>query len=221
MGVNRFINKIYLTHKNFWVKNSFLLLLESILLFVFVLLIQHFAYNYIDYHVNGSSVGDLFLDNLPTVNLSFFIVQGALLLTLIIIALFIINPQYVSFSLKTLALFLIIRSFFISLTHLGANLNQLTLDPNSIGFSIYDFLYNAKNDFFFSGHVGASFLFALIFWKEKLWSVLFFIMSFIFAVSMILAHMHYSIDVFAAPFITYGIFTISKNLFKKDFKLIK
>ncbi len=215
------VNKIYLRHKNFWTRDNFLLLLGGILLFVFALFIQHFAYNYIDNSANVTSVGDLLLNNLPTINLDFFIVQGALLLTLIVIFLFVIYPKYLPFSIKTLALFIIIRSFFISLTHLGFNLHQLTLNANSIGFSIYDFLYNAKNDFFFSGHVGASFLFALIFWKEKFWRNLFFIISFIFGISMIFAHMHYSIDIFAAPFITYSIFIISKNLFKVDFELIK
>ena len=99
-------------------------------------------------------------------------------------------------------------------------MHQITLDPNSIGFFLYDFLYNAKNDFFFSGHVGASFLFALIFWKQVTWRIVFLAISIIFAVSMLLAHMHYSIDIFAAPFITYGIYQMSRWLFKKDFELI-
>jgi len=215
-----FINKIYLRHKNFWTKDKFLLLSSGVLFFIFALVIQHFAYNYIDYRVNGTHVGDLFLDNLPTINLNFFIIQGALISTFIILILFLTNPKYMPFSVKALALFIIIRSFFISLTHLGVNLNQLVLNTNSVGFSIYDFLYNAKNDFFFSGHVGATFLFAMIFWKESFWRNLFFLISFIFGVSMILAHMHYSIDIFAAPFITYSIFIISKNLFKNDFNLI-
>jgi hypothetical protein len=212
--------KIYLRHKIFWSKNNFLLLLGSISFFIFALFLQHFAYNYIDNRANVTPVGDLLLDNLPTVDLDFFIIQGALLSTLITIILFLIKPKYLPFSVKALALFIIIRSFFISLTHLGANLHQLTLDTDSIGFGMYDFLYNAKNDFFFSGHVGAVFLFALIFWKEPFWRNLFFLISFIFAVSMIFAHMHYSIDIFAAPFITYSIFIIAKKLFKKDFDLI-
>ncbi len=217
MGI---INKIYLKHKHFWSKEIFWLFFSGILFFIFVLVVQHFAYNYIDFRANVTPVGDLLLDNLPTINMDLFIIQGALFSTLIIIFLFIISPKYIPFSIKAISLFIIIRSGFITLTHLGVNLHQLTLNTNSIGFSIYDFLYNAKNDFFFSGHTGASFLFAMIFWKEVFWRNLFFIFSFIFGASMILAHMHYSIDVFAAPFITYSIFIISKNLFKKDFELI-
>lgn len=211
---------IYLRHKTFWSKDNILSLVAGFGFFVFALVVQHFVYNYIDRTVKGTPVGDLVLDNLAVVNLDFFIVEGALVSTVIVIILFFLYPKYLTFSLKALALFIIIRSFFISLTHLGTNLHQITLDPHSIGFFLYDFLYNAKNDFFFSGHVGASFLFALIFWKQTIWRIVFLVISIIFAVSMLLAHMHYSIDIFAAPFITYGIYMMSKNIFKKDFELI-
>lgn len=214
------INTIYFQHKNFWNKNTFSFLMWATGWFLLALLVQHFAYLYVDSYVSGAPVGDLLLDHLPTINLDFFIIQGSLISTLLVIFLFITKPDYVSFSLKSLALFIIIRSFFISLTHLGANLHQITLDTNTIGFNFYDFLYNAKNDFFFSGHVGASFLCALVFWKEKIWRNIFLVFSFMFGVSMLLAHMHYSIDVFAAPFIAYGIFIISKKVFYYDYVLI-
>src|SRR3989344_913194 len=214
------MGSLYLRHKDFWSKTNIVSLLGGAVFFLFATIIQHFAYNYIDRTVNGTPVGDLLLDNLAVVNLDFFIVEGALVSTAIVLILFLLYPKYLIFSVKTLALFIIIRSFFISLTHLGVNLHQITLDPNSIGFFLYDFLYNAKNDFFFSGHVGASFLFALIFWKQVTWRIVFLAISIIFAVSMLLAHMHYSIDIFAAPFITYGIYQMSRWLFKKDFELI-
>ena len=167
------IEKIYKTHKNFWSKPNLVSLAYGALLFTVALIIQHFAYNYIDKHAYAP-VEDLLLSNLPTIDLDIFIIQGALAFTFIVLFLFVIKPEYLLFSIKALALFLIIRSFFISLTHLGVNLHQLTLDTESIGFGLYDFLYNAKNDFFFSGHVGASFLFGMIFWKERLWRNLFF-----------------------------------------------
>lgn len=214
------INKIYLKHKNFWSEYNMQSFLLGVLLFLSALIIQHFSYSYIEERIAVTPVRDLLLDNLPTVNLDFFIVQGSLLATLVIIILLLTNPNYLPFSLKSLALFLIVRSFFISLTHLGADLNQITLNSNSIGFVFYDFLYNAKNDFFFSGHVGISFLFALIFWTRPFWRNIFIVISFIFGITMILAHMHYSIDIFAAPFITYGIFVISKKSFPTDFKLL-
>lgn len=218
--MNALIGNIYIKHRDFWNKNNFLLLVSAFAWFLFAIIIQHFAYLYIDYHVNGTHVGDLLLDNLPTLNLDFFIVQGALISTFVVAVLFLVKPKYLSFSLKSLALFIIIRSFFISLTHLGVNLHQLTLDTSTVGFGIYDVLYNAKNDFFFSGHVGAAFLFTLIFWKEPLWRYIFLLFALVFGISMLFAHMHYSIDVFAAPFITYSIFCISKKVFYRDHALL-
>ena len=216
--MNGFINKIYLRHKNFWIKDNFLSMLTGGLFLLLALLAQGYANNYVDY-ATSTPVGDILLDNLPTINVGFFVVQGVLIFTLIIAFIFIIFPKFIPFALKSLALFIIIRSFFVILTHLGVNPNQLTLNPESVGFNIYNFFYSAKTDFFFSGHTGVPFLFALIFWQKKFWRYFFFTASFVFGASMLLAHIHYSIDVFAAPLITYSIFVISKHLFKGDFEL--
>lgn len=219
--VKSFLYNTYLHHKHFWSKKSVWLLSSGIIFFTSALIVQHFAYGYIDHRVVGTPVGDLLLDNLPALDVDFFIIQGALILSLVIWILLLYYPEYVSFSLKAMGVFLIVRSFFITLTHLGVNLHQIDLDTSSIGFSIYDFLYNAKNDFFFSGHVGATFLFALIFQKKVFWRNFFLISSFVLGVSMVLGHMHYSIDVFAAPFMTYSIFVMAKFFFKTDVALIK
>jgi len=215
------MHNIYLIHKHFWSKPVIKSFLAGVLLFMVALTGQHYAYSYIDKRVNGTHVGDLILDNIPTINLDFFIIQGALITTLLALLLFLLKPKYLIFSIKALSLFIIARSFFISLTHLGVNLNQITLNTERIGFGLYEFLYHGKNDFFFSGHVGAPFLCALILWKEKFWRYLFLVISVIFGASMLLAHMHYSIDIFAAPLITYSLYAISKKIFKKDFDLIE
>ncbi len=218
--MKKIISNIYQTHRNFWDKSNFLLLVTASIWFSFAIFLQYFAYRYIDNYMIGTPVGDLILNNLPSINSGFFIVQGALFSTLVVSCLLIVKPRYMSFSLKALALFIVIRSFFISLTHLGVNLDQITLNTNSLGFIFYDFLYYSENDFFFSGHVGATFLFALIFWKEKIWRMVFLAFSVVFGISMLFAHLHYSIDIFAAPLITYSIFAISRYLFAHDYKLI-
>ena len=42
---------------------------------------------------------------------------------------------------------------------------------------------------------------------------LFLFLTVFFGASVLLAHVHYSIDVFAAPFIVYGMYVITKKLF--------
>jgi len=61
---------------------------------------------------------------------------------------------------------------------------------------------------------------ALVFYHEKHWRYIYFAISIVFGISVLIAHIHYSIDVFAAPFITYSIFSIARILFKRDYKLV-
>ena len=213
-----FFKTIFLRHKNFWTKARALSLARTLGLFALAIIIQKLADIYVG-DIKGVVVPDLILDHIPTLDIDPIIIQGPLILTLVIFWLLVIKPKYIMFTLKALSIFIITRSFFISLTHLGISPHQLTLDTDTFDFRIYNWLYNTKGDFFFSGHTGAPYLMALIFWNEKRWRYFFLGTSFIFAISVLLAHIHYSIDVFAAPFMTYGIFIIAKTLFPENFKL--
>ena len=216
--LRNFFHKIYLRHKNFWTNDRILSLVKGSCFFAIALIVQKLADSYVG-DIKGVAVPDLLLDHLPTVDIDFLIIQGALVLTALIFWLMIIKPKYLIFTVNALAIFIITRSFFISLTHLGVSPRELPLDTNTFGFGLYNWLFNTKGDFFFSGHTGIPYLMAMIFWKEKIWRYIFLAVSLIFAVSVILAHIHYSIDVFAAPFMTYGIFIIALTLFPKELKL--
>lgn len=168
--------------------------------------------------ITASFENDLILDNIPTVNLDEVIVQGAILLAALTIFMIIRHPRYLLFSLKAVAIFIAIRSLFINLTPLGIYPEQAVFDQG-FGSGLYNYL-NFEGNYFFSGHTGLPFLMALIFWQKKWARNLFFGVSLLFAVSVLLAHVHYSIDVFAAPFISYGIFRIAKYLFHEDYLMI-
>lgn len=182
---------------------------------------EHFAnaYAYI-YMARPTSnyVGDFLLDGLPAVDLNLIIIDVALV-SIVCGTIFVLSkPRYVLFSLKALALFIIIRAFFVSLTHVG--MPPETILPNT---GIFDSLYSYLNlqlGLFFSGHTGLPFLVALIFWEKMRVRLVFLLMSLTFGIAVLLSHTHYSIDVFAAPFMAYGIFNIAKRFFPRDYTLI-
>jgi len=197
-------------------------LLTALFMLGFAYVVEHFANIYAFAYLarpTSSYVGDLILDNVPVVDLSFIIIEFAFV-SIIVGTFFVLSkPRYILFSLKALALFIIIRALFISLTHVGFYPNHI--EP---GLGFFDNLYSYLNfqlGFFFSGHTGLPFLMALIFWEKRLWRYVFLLLSFVFGVAVLLAHIHYSIDVLAAPFMAYGIFTIAYYLFPKDYDLIK
>lgn len=78
-------------------------------------------------------------------------------------------------------------------------------------------MFFTGDDLFFSGHVGLTYLMALIFWRTPLLRYIYLALSVMFAVVVLLGHLHYSIDVFAAYFITYTIYTMASRWFKHDF----
>lgn len=70
-------------------------------------------------------------------------------------------------------------------------------------------------DLFFSGHTATLFLLFLVA-ENKLLKILFLASAIVVGVVIILQHVHYVIDVFAAPFFTYAcfVFVSSLNLYK-------
>lgn len=207
----------HINHKKFWNnKGNLNSLVLALGLVIATSLLQKLADNYL-IKLKGIPVSDLLLNLLPTLDIDFFIVQSALILTILTIFLLLYKPKYLIFGLKSYAVFTLIRNFFIILTHLGPSPQQLAFDHNMLNFGLYNILFNTTNDFFFSSHTGIPFLLALIFWPEKPWRYLFLAGSALLGASVLFARLHYSIDVFAAPFMTYSIFVLSKKIFPKDY----
>ncbi|MFA6278681.1 MAG: phosphatase PAP2-related protein [Candidatus Paceibacterota bacterium] len=196
--------------------------LGALLLLGLAFVCQHAATVYaLSYLLRPTStyVGDLLLDNLPIVNLNFIVIEIALF-AIVFGTLFVVffRPRYILFSLKALALFIAIRALFMSLTHVGIYPGYI-MPGTGIFADIYSY-FNMQTGFFFSGHTGMPILMALIFWKRLFERNMFLILAFVFAVSVLFAHIHYSIDVLAAPFMAYVIFNMSRYLFKRDYELI-
>ncbi len=200
-------------HRSFWSQKSF----SFSALLAFLFLASSLVVNYVAgiYATNRASqaVTDILLDNLPVFNVNFIFVNGTIIFLLFIGVLLIQEPKRIPFILKSAAIFALVRSIFIIMTHLGPP-GQGWIEPNR-----FLELFTFGGDLFFSGHVGLPFLFALIFWDIKYFRYIFLAASLIGGIAVILGHLHYTIDVFAAFFISYGIFHIAQWLFAKDYRL--
>jgi hypothetical protein len=71
-------------------------------------------------------------------------------------------------------------------------------------------------DLFFSGHTAILFLLYLLAEKKSL-RIYLLVSTVIVALSVLLQHVHYSIDVFVAPFFAYCSFVVIKNLRRRIF----
>ena len=168
------------------------------------------AGNYVD-SAESSAVPDLILGFLPAVNLSFLFIYGYVLaIAVLLIYPFLFKIKEFHVILSQFSLLVLIRSFFISLTHLKIPADAIVTNT--------PYLYHLllfENDLFFSGHAAIPFLGFLLFRKQKI-GIFFLIATIVLATSVLFMHVHYSIDVFAAYFITYGSYKIGDKIFNKN-----
>ena len=108
----------------------------------------------------------------------------------------------------------------MDLTHIGLYPGAASPGPHNFGWGLYDKV-TFQGNLFFSSHTGFPFLMALIFWDRDGWRRFFIAATVVFGAAVLLAHVHYSIDVFAAPFMSYGIFAIASKFFPEDYALLK
>ncbi len=182
----------------------------GLIVFAGSLVVNQFASTYQD-AVAYAPVGDLILDRLPTYNLDFLFTWGFyFLVSLFFIYPILFRPEIGPFVLKTFAMLSIVRSAFIILTHIGPPAGFFY---NDVMISFADMKLMFKNDLFFSGHTSAPFLAFLLFRKSKIMKWVMLFGSFIMGATVLLMHVHYSIDVFAAFFIAYGVYAFSDKVF--------
>jgi membrane-associated phospholipid phosphatase len=181
------------------------------------LVVQFFANNYVTESIS-EPVTDIILSNTRVYDVEIIFVWGAILLFFISVFLGLKHLKYAPFMMKSVALFTLIRSLFVSLTHISPFPTRAIISSEFFNKDVFNGIFTG-NDLFFSGHTGIPFLLALMFWEHKKLRILFLSLSLVFGVVVLLGHLHYSIDVLSAFFITFSIFHICKYIFKKDWEL--
>lgn len=200
-------HKLYFTNRDFLISS-----LASVVLLAISFVINFYAGSYATRQASNA-VTDLILSNFRPFDVDTLFVYGPVVFYAFIIVLCLYKPERIPFIGKSIALFILVRSVFITLTHIGPFMTQVPI--NSMIVSKFSF----GGDLFFSGHTGLPFLMALLFWENLRLRILFIASSVFFGIVVLMGHIHYSIDVLSAFFITYTIFHMAEFLFKKDQKL--
>ena len=160
--------------------------------------------------VGSCASTDAILNLIPPIDLDFFFVWVWMFIILLLFAYpFIARVNKLHEVIYYFSLFTIVRSIFISFTHLKTPLDAI---PISFPWRFNNFVF--QNDQFFSGHVAIPLVGFYVFRGEKIRYV-FLGLSILMGFTVLIMHRHYSIDVFAAYFIAYGTFRGGEWLTKK------
>ena len=128
------------------------------------------------------------------------------------------KPDKLLIAFQAYGLMLIFRTIAMYLTPFEAPERILLLnDPFVQFFAKGDIL---TKDLFFSGHTGTLFLVFLLA-ENKTLKTIFLILTILVGSAVLLQHVHYSVDVFVAPFVAFGAYKIIEKIHSKISEEIK
>jgi hypothetical protein len=160
---------------------------------------------------SGVILNDPLLNLINPVNLTWFIFALIYLSLALALLSFITSPRLFLFAIQSYALLVLTRIAAMYFLPLEPPVKMIPLaDPFVQFFGPSNLL---TKDLFFSGHTATIFLFFLIAKKGKL-KIFFFANTCLVALSVIIQNVHYSIDVFSAPFFTFCCYTVIKSVDK-------
>lgn len=207
--------------KTYFSNKSYLLSFFSAFTLLGISLVTQFFINGYVTRSISEPVTDIILSNTRVYDVGGIFVWGSVVLVIIGFFIALKHLHCVPFAIKSIAIFSLIRGVFISLTHISPFPTHAIIDSIFFNKGAFTGIFTG-NDLFFSGHTGLPFLLALMFWNiDKRLRYIFLGFSIMFGIVVLLGHLHYSIDVLSAFFITFSIFYICKFLFKKDWQLFQ
>ena len=179
----------------------------SFLFLVITLSIYPRFLNYIELR-NGFVLNDYLLALFKPVNLSWLIFISLYSSCIIGIIKLIERPRIFTLAVQSYVLLVLFRMVAMFFVPLNPPVDSIVLIDPFVEF--FGTGQSLTKDLFFSGHTATVFIFYL--WAEKGWTKVFFLVSTIcVATAVILQHVHYIIDVLAAPIITYIAFIVVRN----------
>jgi hypothetical protein len=185
--------------------------LIGLALLIILLIAFPFFFNFIEGRA-GRSINDILLNSIPAINVSNWVFTIIWSMALLTIVRCVQEPQI--FLLFLWGFIILSLSRMISIIALPLNPpNELIELIDPISNSFYGSKFITK-DLFYSGHTATQFLMFLCLQKkgDKLVT---FISTIAIGVLVLIQHVHYTIDVIAAPFFTYVVFIITKRIVQK------
>jgi len=151
----------------------------------------------------GKVLNDWLLDRLPAYNVSIPIFLSIWAVTLLMVIRSLLDPDMLLAFLWAYVLLCLARIISISLVPLNPPENLLPLiDPITNTFYGHSFV---TKDLFFSGHTATTFLMFLCF-KDRADKIFSGLASLLIGLLLLIQHVHYSIDVLAAPLFAYLVY---------------
>ena len=125
------------------------------------------------------------------------------------------NPKKLIFTVQCYIILILIRIFMMYLVPLNPPADMILLNDPFVQFFATG--QPLTKDLFFSGHTATIFLFYLVS-EKKLFKAFFLIATVLVGTSVLLQHVHYSIDVASAPFFAYISYRLIYLLHSKTVK---
>jgi hypothetical protein len=190
-------------------KASRLKLLSATIVIVIIINLLPSFFKHIENRTDGVVLQDWILAHLPSYDLSvpIFILIWSMGLLMMWRALY--NPRVCITYIWTLNFVCIARFVTISLVKLNPPIGLVPLiDPSTSAFYGHTFI---TKDLFFSGHT-ATMVLVYLHLQKRTDKIIALIAALILIVLLLIQHIHYTIDVLAAPFFVYACWRLAKWL---------
>ena len=184
-------------------KNKTELVVTLILLAVVLASLANFL-NFVEAR-QGVVLPDPILNLFNPIDLTWLIFALIYLSLIAAIAVLLNNPKQLMFAIQLYVLMVVLRIIAMYLMPLEPPLKMITLNDPLVEF--FGTGQTLTKDLFFSGHTATLFILFLVS-EKKVFKIIFLISTIAVAITVLLQHVHYTIDVFAAIFFTYACYKL-------------